>query len=284
MLLEIAIGDAYGAGFEFSDGDKISRLNDGLRYAPHDLGEIAPGRYTDDTQMSIAIAEAVLSGQHLDETTFAHAFVDAYRRDPRPGYAKGFQALLDECSSGADLLHRIRADSTRNGAAMRSVPLGLLPDEERVSSAAIANARVTHDTLEGILSSRCVALAAHGLVYGKAQIDTLSNYLAPHVGISWPVKAEGPVECDGLQTVQAALSALCAHRSMTSLLKACVTLGGDTDSTAAIALGLASLSSEHADDLPASLHAALENGAYGRDFLRSLDKRIETRLRTCLPG
>lgn len=284
MLLEIAIGDAYGAGFEFSDADKISRLNDGVRYAAHDLGEIAPGRYTDDTQMSIAVAEALLSGQRLDETTFAHAFVDAYRRDPRPGYAKGFQALLDECSSGTDLLHRIRADSTRNGAAMRSVPLGLLPDEERVSLAAIANARVTHNTLEGILSSRCVALAAHGLVYGKARIDTLGEYLAAHVSISWPVKAEGPVECDGVQTVQAALSALCAHRSMTSLLKACVALGGDTDSTAAIALGLASLSTEHADDLPASLHAALENGAYGRDFLRSLDKRIETRLRTCLPG
>jgi ADP-ribosyl-[dinitrogen reductase] hydrolase len=284
VLLEIAIGDAYGAGFEFSDSAKIARLNDGLNYSAHDLGEIAPGRYTDDTQMSIAVAEAVLSGQHLDETTFAHAFVEAYRRDPRPGYAKGLQALLDQCSSGTDLLHRIRADSTRNGAAMRSVPLGLLPDEERVSSAAITNARVTHATLKGILSSRCVALAAHGLVYGKARIDTLGDYLAPHVGISWPVKAEGPVECDGLQTVQAALSILCAHRSMASLLKACVALGGDTDSTAAISLGLASLSTEYTNDLPASLHSALENGAYGRDFLRSLDERIQARLHVRSPG
>lgn len=284
MLLEIAIGDAYGAGFEFSDATKISRLNDGLRYSAHDLGEIAPGRYTDDTQMSIAVTEAMLSGRRLDEATFAQAFVDAFLRDPRAGYAKGFQALLAECRDGADLRGRIRADSTRNGAAMRAVPLGLLSDEDLVSVAAIANAKVTHDTLEGILSSRCVALAAHGLVYGKARIDTLGDYLAPHVGISWPVKAEGPVECDGIQTVQAALSILCAHRSMASLLKACVELGGDTDSSAAISLGLASLSIEYSNDLPASLHSALENGAYGRDFLRSLDERIQARLHVRTPG
>ncbi len=284
MLLEIAIGDAYGAGFEFSDADKIARLNDGLRYSAHDLGEIAPGRYTDDTQMSVAVAEALLSGHPLDEATFAQAFVGAFLRDPRPGYAKGFQALLADCRNGTELLGRIRADSTRNGAAMRSIPLGLLADEQCVSAAATANAKVTHDTTEGILSSRCIALAAHGLAYGKTRLETLEHFLAPHVSISWPIMAAGPVECDGLLTVKAAFSTLCAHRSMAKLLKACVALGGDTDSTAAIALGLASLSIEYTNDLPESLHSTLENGAYGRDFLRALDERIEAKLRIRLPG
>ena len=38
MLLHIAIGDAYGAGFEFAPRDKIARHNDGRGYVPHELG------------------------------------------------------------------------------------------------------------------------------------------------------------------------------------------------------------------------------------------------------
>jgi ADP-ribosylglycohydrolase len=57
LLLELAIGDAYGAGFEFADAQTVREKNDLSRYVKHPRHRIQPGSYTDDTQMSLAIAE-----------------------------------------------------------------------------------------------------------------------------------------------------------------------------------------------------------------------------------
>ncbi len=61
MLLELAIGDAYGAGFEYAD-EMISE-NTLTHYVQHPRHQIRPGCYTDDTQMSLAIAETLVSGE-----------------------------------------------------------------------------------------------------------------------------------------------------------------------------------------------------------------------------
>jgi hypothetical protein len=53
MLLELAIGDAYGAGFEDVDAEMIRQQNDLSGYVKHPRHHIQPGCYTDDTQMSL---------------------------------------------------------------------------------------------------------------------------------------------------------------------------------------------------------------------------------------
>ena len=53
MLTEIAIADAYGAGFEFCAVEKIRLHNNLESYCKHELYDIS-AKYTDDTQMSIA--------------------------------------------------------------------------------------------------------------------------------------------------------------------------------------------------------------------------------------
>lgn len=276
MLLEIAIGDAYGAGFEFSAREKILRDNDVARYAAHDLGEIAPGHYTDDTQMSIAVGEALLAGEWT-EAAFADRFVATYRRDPRPGYAKGLQKLLDEVENGDALRRRIDPSSRRNGAAMRAVPLGALPNLSDVLDAATANARVTHNTSEGILSSRCVAAMAHFLAHHRAELDALPHLIEDTLQTRMELRWDGEVQCDAMQTVSAATTMLCRERSEKALLLACVDLGGDTDSVAAIALGLASLSREYDRDLPQALFDDLERGAFGSEYLRQIDNALSLR-------
>jgi ADP-ribosylglycohydrolase len=172
VLFEIAIGDAYGAGFEFCSRQKIERSNTLASYVDHELG-IAAGCYTDDTQMSIAISEVLLSEASATSATFADAFVRCYKRDRRKGYAKGMQALLDECPDGSSLRSRIKPESRRNGAAMRSVPLGLIPDKSLLLSVAEEQAAITHNTAEGILSSRVVALSSHLLLYEQAKLSNL---------------------------------------------------------------------------------------------------------------
>jgi ADP-ribosyl-[dinitrogen reductase] hydrolase len=61
MLVECAIGDALGAGFEFTSSyfikDNFNPKK--LSYIQHPSHQIKPGCYTDDTQMSLAIAEFI---------------------------------------------------------------------------------------------------------------------------------------------------------------------------------------------------------------------------------
>jgi ADP-ribosyl-[dinitrogen reductase] hydrolase len=276
VLVEIAIGDAYGAGFEFCSRQKIERSNTLAAYVDHELG-IPAGRYTDDTQMSIAVSEVLLSGAETTSAVFADAFVRCYKRDERDGYAKGMHALLKECVDGTELRARIRPESRRNGAAMRSVPLGLIPDKQVLGAAARAQAVVTHNTPEGVLSSQAVALMAHVLLYEDAPLDTLPGHVLRDLGFELDCNWAQEVECDAIQTLHAVCTALLRNRRMPDLLVDCVNFGGDVDSVAAIAMGLASVSSEYAADAPTILLEGLEAGAFGVSFLSRLDARLASR-------
>jgi ADP-ribosylglycohydrolase len=274
LLIEIALGDAYGSCFEFSSAEKVAALNHANGYPASDNG-VPAGCYTDDTQMSLAVLEVVLAGEAGSRAAYAEAFVRCYRRDARPGYAKGFRALLDECQSGAELLARIRNDSTRNGAAMRAVPLGLLDgDTQHVLAAAHAQASVTHNTPEGLGSAAFVALVSHFLLRHALPLPDAVARAEQLAGLSIKRDWAGWVECDGLQTVHAVATVLLRNRSMTALLRDAVAFGGDVDSVAAIALGLASLTPAIRNDLPPLLIEGLEDGHYGRSYLAGLDEQI----------
>src|SRR4051812_19828004 len=125
MLLEIAVGDAYGAGFEYGDPKTVLTRNDLTAYVQHPRHAGKPGRYTDDTQMSIAIAEAMLSGLKWGPEFLADKFVECFKRDERTGYAGRFYEFLKSVSDGEEFLRRIRPDSDKSGAAMRAAPIGL---------------------------------------------------------------------------------------------------------------------------------------------------------------
>src|SRR5947208_3168886 len=101
MLVELAIGDACGAGFEYA-ADRIVREQNNLSaYIQHPRHGIKPGCYTDDTQMSIAVAEAIVSDEPWTPENLAQRFVAAFKRDPREGYAGSFYGFLQEVKDGA---------------------------------------------------------------------------------------------------------------------------------------------------------------------------------------
>jgi len=281
MLLEIAIGDAYGAPFEFAERSVLDRLNT-LRYASHGYS-MRSGRYTDDAQMSIAVAELLLAPADLGGDAFAEAFVRCYKRDRRVGYARGFKGLLDACVDGADLRARIRPESRRNGAAMRSVPLGLIADRAELMRTCRDQAVVTHDTPEGVVSSQAVALMAHLLMYERTPLAQLPAAVRDATGFDARLDWRDEVDCDAVQTLHAVVTALLRNRRMSDLLQDCVRFGGDVDSVAAIALGLASLSQEYERDIPAELVEGLEDGPYGRRFLQGLDAALAARYPVLAP-
>ncbi|MFC6089135.1 ADP-ribosylglycohydrolase family protein [Saccharothrix lopnurensis] len=276
MLVELAIGDAYGAGFEYADPDYVTRHNTLAGYVRNPRHpRLAPGHYTDDTQLTLALAELLVSGEPWTRETVAEAFVTAFHRDPREGYARGFHAFLGTVRTGEEFLARIRPDSDKSGAAMRTAPLGLLPTPADVLHHTDVQARVTHDTPDGVAAARAAALAVHYCDRGLGPVASVGAWVADRLGSPvWARPWRGPVGPKGVASTRAALTALAAGGTLSGVLRACVAFTGDVDTVATIALAAASRSAEVVPDLPPVLVAGLENGAYGRDHLAAVDARL----------
>ncbi|TCO48867.1 ADP-ribosylglycohydrolase family protein [Actinocrispum wychmicini] len=275
MLVELAIGDAYGAGFEYAPADFVAAHNALTGYVQHPTHNIAPGAYTDDTQMTLAIAELLAAGTPWTAAALADKFVEVFQRDRRQGYASAFYLFLCDVSSGEEFLHRIRPDSDKSGSAMRAGPLGVLPTVADVLHYADVQARVTHNTPDGIEAAQAAALAVHYCRFAEGPVAEVGAWVDRQLGTSrWASPWHGKVGSKGWMSVRAALTALASSTSLSEILRTSVAFTGDVDTVATIALAAASQSAEITQDLPAVLDNDLENGPYGRDYLLELEKRI----------
>lgn len=274
MLVELAIADAYGAGFEYVDEKTVRDHNNLSGYVRHPRHRLEPGQYTDDTQMSIAVAEAVLSGERWTPRLLATRFVEAFKRDPREGYAQGFYGFLCDVTDGDDFLRRIRPDSDKSGAAMRAAAVGLFPTVGEVVDKCTVQAAVTHDTPDGINAAVAAALAVHFFAYGLGPRAGVAEFVASQVPGGWEAPWVGRVKQKGWMSVRAALTAIQRNARLSDLLRDCVAFGGDVDTVAAIAAAPASLADDVEQDLPTALFDGLEDGAYGRRYLQALDRKL----------
>lgn len=186
MLLRIAQGDAYCAATEYLKFPRDQQVKDyALRFegfGQHPKHkDLKPGMYTDDTQMSVAVAEVLIDGPPYTREKFAEAFVRCFQRDPRKGYSQGFQVFLEQTKTGSEFIEKIRPDSDKNGAAMRAVPLGVLKTPREVLEVAEIQAKLTHDTPDGILSAQAVALMSHFALHHFERLENVGGYLANHL-------------------------------------------------------------------------------------------------------
>ena len=164
LLLNLAVGDAFGRPFEFTDKDEIEKRFDLTKYAHFGAESIKTniGSYTDDTQMSIAIANHMLDDGEMTHKSYATYFFDAYDKDPRSGYSRRITECLKQpsvdnfISKAAQMKPR-----NSNGSVMRCLPLGMYPDVEDVKKACLIQTTLTHPTFECITATLMVALSFH---------------------------------------------------------------------------------------------------------------------------
>lgn len=279
MILELAVGDAYGAGFEYVDESTVRKFNNLSGYRKHQKYNIGNGRYTDDTQMSLAVAELLVEGEEWTPLNIANKFVEVFKRDPREGYAGRFYQFLQEVNAGDEFLQRIHPESDKSGSAMRAAPIGFLPEIRQVIGYATIQARLTHDTPLGINAAVASALMSHYFIYDLGNKQGLGNFLETHVEGNWSMYWEGKVGDKGYMDVCAAVTAIHWENSLSGVLKRSIDFTGDVDTVATIALAAASNSREIKQDLPENLVRDLENGAYGRDYLMSLDKKLKQKFK-----
>lgn len=149
VLLGAAAGDALGAGYEFSypgPSDQITMIGGGL-------GSFAPGEWTDDTAMTIAIAEVTAAGTDLNTQTGLDAVAAGFVRwyDSRPadiGVQTHRVLSVRDPSAYAmqSTARRLPGRTAGNGSLMRTAPVALanLHDQAARAHAAAAVSSLTH--------------------------------------------------------------------------------------------------------------------------------------------
>lgn len=291
MIYEAAVADAYGIAFEFvDDPDKHGLKNDLATYQAHPRygpsGDLNPSQYTDDTLRSIANAHVVLHLDPLSPRAYVESLQAVVEQDRRKGWSKRFQAYLENnlrvsphtFMSGIDL----RAES--NGAIMGAAPLGYLSDPVTVRLAAGFQAMTTHSATT-IPYAQGIALAAHFFIYDLGPRDDLLDFLKEECEGTPLTIPDSTFERAGNNmradcTFWAVCDLLSRHTSLSGILRDAVDLGGDTDSVAALAVGIASCSREYDHDLPQVLIENLEAGdVVKKHYLKLLDDSLLTLVR-----
>lgn len=281
-FLACGVADGYGAGFEFTTAPYVKKHNRMETYIPHPKFTQRPANcYTDDTQMALGLAEHLLEGAPLIAQNLADRWVRGFHRDARTGYSQGFYDILMKTQSGSELLATVLPHSTKNGGAMRAFPIGFLSDAAQVRDLAMWQASLTHATWRGMTAAAAAALMFHHRYHRLGTKLELVHFLQTWLpGTDWTSPANTTslkTGTDGLDTVRASLHCLVEGKSLTDVIQMAVALQGDTDTVAAIAAASAAVCSETRNALPDSLVNGLENGTYGRDYLRSVDEKLRAK-------
>ncbi len=220
MLGAIA-GDIIGSVYE----------NDPIKTTEFPL--FLPGsRFTDDTVLTVAVAFAILT-----DGDYASAMRIFGRTYPLAGYGQMFANWL-------------RGDTAEpygsfgNGSAMRVSPVGFAFDsEQEVLAEAKRSAEVSHDHPEGIKGAQAVALAVC-LARGGTDREDIRTEIASRFGYDLdrtldqirPAYHRDPT-CQG--TVPEAIIAFLDSADFEDTIRGAVSLGGDSDTLACIAGGIA---------------------------------------------
>jgi ADP-ribosylglycohydrolase len=291
MLLELSVADAYCGAFEYAPKSFIDEHNTGIYFSKHPRHSTPPGFYTDDTQMTLAIAEALLSDEAWTPYNLACRFLDVFKRDPRKGYAGGFYNFLKETNTGKEFLQNIKPTSDKSGAAMRTTPLGLLPDINDALEKTTIQAAITHNTKDGIEAAKAAMLLVFYFHKNISCIEDCGQWIDDILNWKrlrniregkskekiirrWNHPWEGKVKTKGWMSVKAAITAVSRNTSLTKLLVDCASFTGDVDTVATIAMAAASVSIDYVKDLEPSLILGLENGIYGREYLEFIDRQL----------
>lgn len=297
-LLGVVVGDCLGAPFEGHPGpvphDLLSRLEAGT----------SPLRYTDDTAMTLALAESLLDRGELDLDHLAGRFAATYRRDPYRGYGAGTAELLARVAAGDHWRPAAAAQfegrgSFGNGSAMRVTPLALhaCGAPEHAAELGRASATVTHTHPEAIDAAGVMAAAVslavrdHQASDNHESIPRLEDFAeTPQMAqalrtIEALPPGSGPEDVAGntgtgiraVEAVPAAIAAAALNpHSFVETIRFCIAMGGDTDTIAAMAGALAG-ARLGAAAIPSSWLGRVEGTGQMREmadrFARQVDRR-----------
>ncbi len=225
------LGDMIGAPYEFNRGDKTKVFPLFCKYS----------QFTDDSVMTIAVAEALMDARGKSDAVVKAALVKSMRKwghtYPKAGYGGMFYCWLERKDPQP-------YNSYGNGSAMRVSAAGLLYDTpEETRHMARLTAEVTHNHPEGIKGAEATASAIFLARTGKGK-DEIRSYIIKEFGYDLSRT------CDEIrptyrhvetcqQTVPEAITAFLEGRDFEDVIRTAVSLGGDCDTLTCIAGSIA---------------------------------------------
>lgn len=188
--------------------------------------------FTDDTVLTVAIADAILSGKPYLDSVRRIA-----RRYPDVGYGGSFIGWLYSPDARP-------YNSWGHGSAMRVSPIGFaLTTEDEVLDQARATAEITHNHPEGVKGAQATALAVF-LARTGADKESIRSRIASQFEYDLDRTVDDirpsyafDISCQG--TVPEAIIAFLDSDSYEDAVRNAVSLGGDSDTLACITGGIA---------------------------------------------
>lgn len=265
----VILGDIIGSPYEFDRGNKTKEFELFGREA----------EFTDDSVMTIAVAEALLNaGKDAPVDRIRKLVTESMqkwgRKYPHAGYGGRFRVWLTQKNSAP-------YGSYGNGSAMRVSATGWLYDTlERTREVARATADVTHNHPDGIKGAESVAAVIFLARTGSSK-EQIRKYVTAEFGYDLSRT------CDEIrphyhhvescqETVPEAITAFLEGNDFEDVIRTAVSLGGDCDTLTAIAGSMA----EAFYGMPA-LFMAECRARIPEDMLNVLDWFDETLGRGC---
>ncbi len=225
------LGDIIGSPYEFDQGDKTKDFP----------LFIEDSDFTDDSVMTIAVAEALMDSRGKTDEETRKALVDSMRkwgrRYPYAGYGGMFRRWLREADPQP-------YGSYGNGSAMRASAAGWLYDGfEETWKKARLTAEVTHNHPEGIKGAECVAVVIWLARNGKSKEEirkTVEETFGYDLSRTCDEIRPGYCHKESCQeTVPEAVTAFLEGKDFEDVIRTAVSLGGDCDTLTCIAGSMA---------------------------------------------
>ncbi len=232
-MIGAILGDIAGSPYEFDRGRKVKD------FGPLFIGESG---FTDDSVMTIAIAEALLSvSGEADDEIVKRAVIKKMqewgKRYPHAGYGQRFYLWLSKKDPKP-------YDSWGNGSAMRVSSVGWLYDSlEETRRFARLIAEVTHNHPEGIKGAEATASAIYMARTGASKED-IKDYIIREFAYDLSRTCNeirpGYHHVESCQeTVPEAITAFLEGKDFEDVIRTAVSLGGDCDTLTCIAGSIA---------------------------------------------
>ena len=295
-MLGAALGDAIGQAIG-NFGENPQKVEE---YQIQGLIHLLPElKYTDDTHMTIGVAESLIARRGFDGVHMAQCFICNYNQEPWRGYASGPPMIFKLIENGTPWdkasTHVFNGGSFGNGAAMRISPVGLFFQDNyaQLVEAVYHSSRITHAHPLGIEGATLQAMAVSMAVQEDptrpldkqsfisqilgfatqdiycAKIDSFTELL------SNPDNRQKIIEqlghgVEAFNSVPIAIFAFLANsQSFTSTIVYAISLGGDTDTITSMAGAIAG-AYLGVDAIPTEWLTALEK----KDYISSLAYKL----------
>jgi ADP-ribosylglycohydrolase len=296
----LLVGDALGVPYEFHSASEIPAAEQ-IEFEPPPGFRRAhpsapPGTWSDDGAQALCLLASLLERGGLDVDDLGRRLVSWFEQ----GYLAVDNEVFDVGIQTRTALAAIRAGvpaieagpagerDNGNGALMRVLPLALWHrgDDAALARDAMLQSRVTHGhvrsqvccaifclwarrVLEGERDGWPAAVAAARALWprGSDERRELDEVLQPD-----EPPARGPGSGYVVHTLRAARWAVAEGRDYAAVVRAAISLGDDTDTTACVAGGIAGLR-EGIEGIPERWRRALR----GRDLVEPLVARLVNR-------